>query len=108
MRFVLAVGALILTALAGGSPALAVPKLPKSDCGPQQLTTAAARQCFELQYDDAVHDRSTIHYLYCSSTGAILCCKADSNGNTIDHSCSVIGRKIQPDSTLVPVPKDLK
>jgi hypothetical protein len=76
-------------------PATAGAKQKKvsNGCTLAQIQSPAASNCINQLEQDVLHDRPTIHALYCSSTGRILCCEFD-GGNIVDHSCTVVGRML--------------
>lgn len=71
----------------------AKPKKVSNGCTAGQIQSPAAAGCLRQAESDILNDRPTVHALYCSSTGKILCCEY--SGNTIvDHSCTVVGRTL--------------
>ncbi|QDZ02816.1 hypothetical protein FQ775_21945 [Nitratireductor mangrovi] len=84
----LALGALL--ALPAGS-AWAKPK-KINGCTIGQIQSQAASSCIAKMESDIMNNRPTTHAVYCSSTGAILCCEYDDAGRVVDHSRTVIGR----------------
>ena len=71
----------------------AKPKKVSNGCAVAQIQSPSSSACIKQAEQDILHDRATVHALYCSSTGKILCCEY--SGNTIvDHSCTVVGRKL--------------
>lgn len=78
------------------------PKAISNGCTAEQIQSSAAGQCINQMQDDILHNRSTFHALYCSSTGKMLCCQYDQQGNTVDHSCDIISTRVNPLS-LTPI-----
>lgn len=71
----------------------AKPKKVSNGCTVGQIQSPAASDCLNQMEQDIIHNSPTVHALYCSSTGKILCCEY--NGNTIvDHSCTVVGKTL--------------
>ena len=71
----------------------AKPKKVSNGCTVEQIQSPSSAACLKQAENDVLNDRATVHALYCSSTGKILCCEY--SGNTIvDHSCTVVGRKL--------------
>lgn len=87
------------------APASAKPKKIVSEgCTAEQIQSSTASPCVDKMQDDILHNRPRYHYVYCSSTGAILCCEADaSTGQTVDHSCQILSRRI-PGQVIAPPP----
>lgn len=79
--------------LAAGLPAAAKPKIVSNGCTAGQIQSDAAAGCIRQMEQDILHNRPTTHAVYCSSTGKILCCEYDQAGQTVPHSCTVVGRK---------------
>ena len=66
----------IATALALSSgQAVAKPKKVSNGCTAGQIQSPAASDCINQMEQDIIHDSPTIHALYCSSSGKILCCE---------------------------------
>jgi hypothetical protein len=89
----LAIGPLASAAFVGvllfHSTADAKPK-KSFGCSMQQIQSAEAAPCIAKADDDILKGRPYTHVVYCSSTGKLLCCRADSEtSQIIDHSCSL-------------------
>jgi hypothetical protein len=75
--------------LSSGLPAVAqTQKKLVNGCTAAQIQSPKAKQCIDQQERDVIAGRSVYHALYCSSSGAILCCQYE-NGRILDASCSV-------------------
>ena len=80
-----------LAVIAVMSPAEAKPKQQLvNGCTTAQMQSEAAAQCIRQTGDDIVNNRATVHRLYCSSSGTMMCCEYDQAGNTVDHSCETL------------------
>jgi hypothetical protein len=90
----LALAALVVLTLT--TSADAKPKRLTNGCTDQQIQSQAAGQCIDKMQDDIKNNRPTYHALYCSSTGKLLCCQYDQQGNTVDHSCDIISTRANP------------
>lgn len=99
LLFMLAASAALgvaMTLSVGTSTAIAKPKIVSNGCTAQQIQTPEAGQCIDKMQDDILHNRATTHAVYCSSTGRLLCCEYDAQGNTVDHSCEIISNISHP------------
>jgi hypothetical protein len=88
---------LLATALAllllGIAPAEAKPKkIVSNGCTAEQILAPKAAQCLDQLEADIISGSATHHALYCSSSGATLCCEYDDTGATVPHSCTVLSR----------------
>ncbi len=93
MKMGFTAGISILTIMIWPAVAAAKPKKVSNGCTAAQIQSPAASDCINQMEQDVINNRPTIHAVYCSSTGKILCCEYA--GNTIvDHSCTVVGRKL--------------
>jgi len=73
-------------------PSVAGAKPKKSNgCTMAQIQSAAASACMAKLDADVMSGNPTTHALYCSSTGALLCCEYTATGQVVDHSCTVVG-----------------
>lgn len=80
----------LLAALAVTAPAEAKPKrIVSNGCTAEQIQSPKAAQCINKLEQDIMSGSATYHALYCSSSGALLCCQYDQSGNVLDHSCEV-------------------
>ena len=86
---VLVAAALLILATSPPS-VMAKPQKAGNNCSPAQLHTPQAGTCLEKQRQDIIHSRPTHHFVYCSSSGALLCCEAK-DGYIVPHSCTVMG-----------------
>lgn len=89
-RMVKVLVAAALLIVATSPPSLALPQKVVNSCSPAQLRTPQAGSCLEKQRQDIIHSRPTHHFVYCSSSGALLCCEAK-DGYIVPHSCTVMG-----------------
>ncbi|QDZ02815.1 hypothetical protein FQ775_21940 [Nitratireductor mangrovi] len=84
--------------------AMAKPKkIVSNGCTMEQIQSPAAGGCIDKMEDDILNNRPTYHAVYCSSTGRILCCRYDQAGNTVDHSCEIIGNR-RPQASVADSP----
>ena len=66
-------------------------KIVSNGCTAQQIQSPAASPCIDQMERDVMAGSSIIHAVYCSSSGAILCCQYEGN-RVVDHSCTVVGK----------------
>jgi hypothetical protein len=92
--------ALVLSAFVTDA-AHARPNRPGLGCSKTQIQSAKAAACMAQAESDILNGRPTMHVVYCSSTGKMLCCEVDGSDAIVDHSCSVIELRA-PNSTLAP------
>lgn len=85
-----ALAAAALLVLATSPPSVALPQKAGNNCSPAQLRTPQAGTCLEKQRQDIIHSRPTHHFVYCSSSGALLCCE-QKDGYIVPASCTVMG-----------------
>lgn len=71
----------------------AKPKKVSNGCTAGQIQSAAAADCGHQMEQDIINNAPTMHALYCSSTGKMLCCEYSGN-SIVDHSCTVVGRTL--------------
>ena len=71
----------------------AKPKKVSNGCTVAQIQSPAAAECGHQMEQDIINNAPTMHALYCSSSGKILCCEYSGN-SIVDHSCTVVGRKL--------------
>ena len=104
MRCQVVVSVLVLALIV---PSVAGAKPKKSNgCTMTQIQSAAASACMAKLDADVSSGSPTQHFLYCSSTGAMLCCEYTSSGGVVDHSCTVVGirqvgKGLVPNGTLI-------
>ena len=82
-----------LLAIVFATPAEALPKRQtpqpiNNNCTSAQLNTPAGKQCLAQLDNDIVNGSHLTHLVYCSSSGAVLCCLTDGFA-IMNHSCSV-------------------
>lgn len=90
MRLLIAAGLLMICSILAEA-AIAKPKIVSNGCTAAQIQSPSASSCIDQMESDIIHNRPTTHAVYCSSTGKILCCAYDGNGQVVDHSCTVVG-----------------
>lgn len=103
----LAARLLLVTVLAAGMGGFADPasarkkKIVSNGCTMEQIQSKAAGVCIDKNTDDILNHLPTHHAVYCSPSGAMLCCKYDNqSGKAIASSCKKIGIKR---STVTPL-----
>lgn len=91
VRSLAKLGAMIVLVLPLAAPQPAYAKPKKSfGCSMQQIQSTQAAPCLGMAEDDILKGRPYVHIVYCSSTGKMLCCRADSETQQIiDQSCSL-------------------
>ena len=93
-------GAIIALVVLFSSPAsLSKPKIQALGCTNAQIQSPAASKCIDEMNSDVGQGSATVHGLYCSSDGRILCCEYDTTKvgwPIVDHSCTVIGLHSHP------------
>jgi hypothetical protein len=93
MNIRLAAAISILSVIIWPAAAGAKGKKVSNGCTAAQIQSAAAHSCGVQMEQDIINDSPTMHALYCSSSGAMLCCEYSGN-SIVDHSCTVVGRKL--------------
>jgi hypothetical protein len=76
-------------------PAFADAKQKKvsNGCTAGQIQSAAAADCGHQMEQDIINNAPTMHALYCSSSGRMLCCEYVGQ-SIVDGTCTVVGRRL--------------
>lgn len=74
-------------------------------CTQSQLDLPQNAACFQKQDQDRAQGSATIHSIYCSSTGAVLCCEYNElTGAIVDHSCQAVRQGVPAQQQNRPPP----
>ena len=88
---------LLLLAIAA-TPAQAKAKIVSNGCTAAQIQSAKAAECIKEMEQDVIHSRPYHHALYCSSSGALLCCVVR-EGAIQPASCTVLTGRPKPNQS---------
>ena len=91
-------GGLLMLAFAA-TPVAAKPKILSNGCTGAQIMSAKAAQCIDQMEYDVRTNKPYHHALYCSSSGAMLCC-VYRDGAQVPASCETIAGMPLPNQSV--------
>ena len=91
-------GGLLLIMAVAATPAEAKPKIVSNGCTTAQIVSPRAEQCIDQLEYDVRTNKPYQHALYCSSSGALLCC-VYRDGAQVPASCETIAGMPRPNQS---------